>query len=125
MTTTQLRVLREIATLIGRWVLVRFGDYGRVKLIHYMEGRVDVFKARRKRVKSAVRKRFLAGRIRRWNRAIKWLKTEGKKLTKKLVNRMNEELQAQGKKMVGEGERFARRKVRKAKRKARRAVRRK
>jgi hypothetical protein len=120
-------MLVRIAKAIGRWVLVRYLEYGRTKLVHYMEGRIDVFEARFKRARSRARRRWLAFRINRWKLAVKWLKTEGKRLAKKSVERLRKKLEEEGCALVGDLEsfaRFQRGRVRRAQRRAKRKTRR-
>lgn len=116
--------LVAIARAIGRWVIMRLGEYGRTKLVHYMEARIDVFYDRIKRARSKAGRRWLTGRINRWNKAITWLKTKAKALTKKLAELADGYLKDKGYALSAKGERYVARKVRKAKRQAKRQLRR-
>jgi hypothetical protein len=119
-----LRGIVAIARAIGRWVIMRLGEYGRVKLVHYMEGRIDVFQDRLERARSNRRRRWLTGRINRWLKAIAWLRSHAKKLTKKLAKLADGYLKDKGYELSARGEKYSAKAVRKAKRKARRALRR-
>lgn len=65
--------LISIARRIGRWILERLLVRGALRLAHYMEERVVVFRARLARAKTDRRRVWLRGRIRRWTAAAKWL----------------------------------------------------
>jgi hypothetical protein len=114
-------MLIRIAKAIGRWILVRYLEYGRTKLVHYMEGRIDVFRARLRRARSKVRKAWLSGRINRWMQAVRWLRTEGKRLAKRAVEKLKQKLEDDKCALVGEVESFSRFQRARARRVARRA----
>lgn len=121
------KTLLHYARQLGRWLLVRYLDYGRQKLVHYMEGRVDVFRARLERARSDRRKRWLRGRIRRWTKVTLWLQNEGARLTQKLVREMAEQFRAAGGPEVAPLETFAgwtKAQVRRGKRRTERAAKR-
>ena len=66
--------LLELARNIGRWVVKKIARRAVLWLVHYMQGRVEVFMERHRRARSERRKRWLKGRISRWLRAIDWLR---------------------------------------------------
>lgn len=68
--------LRRVLLNIGRWLLGALAEEGTSGLRSYMRQRVRVFERRKKRARAKLRREWLAGRIGRWKRAIKWL--EGK-----------------------------------------------
>lgn len=68
--------LLRIARAIGRWILEHAARYGGLALMHYMQGRVDVFKRRRAKATTDRRREWLTGRISRWNAGIRWLKSK-------------------------------------------------
>ncbi len=70
---------------VGRWILKRLSSKGVMKLIGYMDGKIDEFIERRKRARAPRRKRWLAGRIKRWSAALKWLEANAARLTGKAV----------------------------------------
>ena len=74
-----LKDLKKLIIAIGRWILRRIVQRGRVALINYMEGKVDDFERRLAKAKTPRRKKWLRGRIRRWNAVIAWLKKFGEK----------------------------------------------
>lgn len=65
--------LISLARRIGKWILQRVIQRGAVRLGHYMLERVDVFRRRLKTAKTDRRKRWLRGRIKRWERGGSWL----------------------------------------------------
>lgn len=59
---------------IGRWILGRVVRTGALALGYYMRERANgVFQRRLERAKTARRKRFLRGKIKRWRTAGTWL----------------------------------------------------
>ena len=79
--------MKRILIAIGRWVLEEIVDVGLQALIHYMRARVKVFRWRlRNRARAAWRKRWLEGRIERWNRAIRWLTRNAKRFTTRALD---------------------------------------
>jgi hypothetical protein len=62
-----------IARRIGRWILERLLKVAGRRLGFYMLERTEVFAERLKRAKTERRKRWLRGRIKRWEKAGAWL----------------------------------------------------
>lgn len=71
--------LKKLIGEIGRWILQRIIKHGRVALIHYMEGKVGDFARRLAKAKTPRRRRWLRGRIKRWNAVTAWLTKHGEK----------------------------------------------
>lgn len=65
---------RKLLKQIGRWLIRVMARRGLRNLLGYMACRVDVYEARLGRARTKRRKRWLTGRIRRWNAAMAWLK---------------------------------------------------
>lgn len=70
------KMLLDIAVRIGKWLIRRLGKWLRQRVIGYMLGKVDDFKRRLARAKTARRKRWLRGRIDRWTRAVRWIERQ-------------------------------------------------
>lgn len=80
--------LIQIAIEIGRWAVEKLAHRTAQWLIHYMEGRVEVFETRMARARrrgNVRREAWLAGRISRWERAIRWLRNHIAALGKSAV----------------------------------------
>lgn len=91
MTTQALTMgILKILKAIGRWVLDDLVSYGVDALIGYMRVRIGVFGKRRARAKRDRRKRWLAGRIKRWTTAMRWLEKRRDALTRKTVRLVRE-----------------------------------
>ena len=80
---------RKILLAIGRWLVSKVRKFGAQKLAAYMELRVDVFEERLGRARRNRRKKWLRGRIRRWNAAIAWLRSNARKLNKKVADEID------------------------------------
>jgi len=83
-----LKGLLEIARAIGRWAIEKLAYRTAQWLIHYMEGRVEVFLERRRRAMrrgNDSRVEWLDGRIKRWGAAIRWLRSHVQSLAKASV----------------------------------------
>lgn len=65
--------LIAIAIKIGRWVLERVLKRGAVRLGHYLLERAEALRQKLKRAKTARKKRWLRGKIKRRERAGGWL----------------------------------------------------
>lgn len=65
--------MARILRAIGRWIIRRVRRNGAQRIAWYMAERVEVFRGRLKRARSSRRKRWLRGRIRRWQHAYRWL----------------------------------------------------
>jgi len=85
------RGLIRIARAIGRWILRRIIARGVDRLIGYMDGKIDDFRRRRARVKAERRHVWLAGRIRRWTTALRWLERRRAEIGEKLVRLVDDE----------------------------------
>lgn len=79
------KVLIRIALRIGRWVLEHAARKGLARLIGYMDGKADDFERRLARAKTARRKRWLRGRIKRWRDAVNWLIANAPELGAKVL----------------------------------------
>lgn len=77
--------LIRFARAIGRWLLRFILRHGGSRLIGYMLGKVDDFKRRLGRAKTARRRTWLRGRIRRWQRAVTWLQSRWQQLVTDMV----------------------------------------
>ena len=82
--------LRGFLLKIGQWLMQFLWSRGRTKLIGYMEGRVDVFLRRIRRLKRrnnppAWRIRWLNSRVMRWRAAIRWLASKAADAIKEKV----------------------------------------
>ena len=66
--------LLNLARRIGSWILRHLAAHGIDMLLGYMNGKICDFRRRLARAKTDRRKTWLAGRIRRWSRAMLWLK---------------------------------------------------
>lgn len=77
--------LIEIARSIGRWVVEKLSYRAAQWVIHYMEGRVEVFQQRFARARTKHRQSWLRGRISRWMAAIVWLRSHVAALSKAAV----------------------------------------
>lgn len=66
--------LLRIARAIGRWVLEHLVHRGVVMLLGYMTGKIDDFRRRLGRARNPSVARWLRGRIRRWQRAVRVLR---------------------------------------------------
>ena len=71
--TTIATELIGIARRIGRWILERLLKVAGRRLGFYMLERTEVFARRLKRAKTERRKRWLRGRIKRWEKAGEFL----------------------------------------------------
>lgn len=72
--TTLAAALVDIAIRIGRWLLQRLARWAISHVIGYMRGKIEDFKRRRANPKIADwRREFLAGRIQRWTKAVRWI----------------------------------------------------
>ncbi|HWB76606.1 MAG TPA: hypothetical protein VG755_16690 [Nannocystaceae bacterium] len=98
--------LVDVALRIGRWLVRRLSARGALWLQHYMEGKVEDFERRLARARTERRKRWLKGRISRWNRAIAWLKANAKKVTDTVIDAVDRELTDRGIAMVAPEERL-------------------
>lgn len=104
--TTIVKGLIRCARAIGRWLLRRIIARGIDLVIGYMDGKIEDFKRRRKRKRTDAGKRWLAGRIRRWTRALRWLSDKRQQITRRIVETVDRE--AGGRLAdVADGERFA------------------
>ena len=65
--------LINIARRIGRWILRKLLEIGGDWLCGYMAGKIGDMRRRLARAKTERRKRWLRGRIRRWDKALGWL----------------------------------------------------
>ena len=77
---------------IGRWVLRRIIKNGRLWIIHYMQGKVEDFARRLTRARTARRKRWLKGRIQRWNKVIAWMLKVGEEFGIRDFKALDEQL---------------------------------
>jgi hypothetical protein len=100
--------LISIARKLGRWILRRIIARGLDLTIGYLDGKIDDFGRRRARAKTARRKRWLAGRIRRWRAALSWLRDRRRWIRRRIVEEIDRELGSQLA-MVVPGERYTRR----------------
>jgi hypothetical protein len=75
-----------------------------------MDGKIDDFKRRRGRARSDRRRKWLAGRIRRWTRALRWLTDKRRQISRRLVE-LADRTAGQRLAEVAGGERFARQRV--------------
>ena len=73
MTTAITGALIRLARRIGRWILEHLAERGIVMLRGYMGGKIGDFRRRLAKTKTNRRRLWLAGRINRWSRALRWL----------------------------------------------------
>jgi hypothetical protein len=71
--TTLVKGLLDIAVRIGKWLVRRLAKWVKVHVVGYMKGKIEDFKRRKARAKTHRRIMWLAGRIARWEKAMRWL----------------------------------------------------
>jgi hypothetical protein len=82
--TTAIRTgLINLARRIGSWILRHLAAHGIDLLLGYMNGKIGDFCRRQARARTARRMTWLAGRIRRWQAAVAWLKAKRDQLIDK------------------------------------------
>lgn len=91
MTTTAKGLIR-IARAIGRWILRRLIRKGIDLVVGYMDGKIDDFQRRKGRARTQRRVRWLAGRIRRWKAALRWLIRQRRSITRRIVELVDREV---------------------------------
>lgn len=84
--------LIRIARALGRWILRQLIRRGIELVLGYMDGKIDDFKRRRARARCEHRRRWLAGRIRRWSAAFRWLDRQRRKITRRIVEAADREV---------------------------------
>lgn len=84
--------LIRYARAIGRWILRRILIRGLDMLLGYLEGKIDDFKRRRGRARRDRRRKWLAGRIRRWSAAYRWLARHHRSITRRVVELVDREV---------------------------------
>lgn len=99
------RGLIRIATALGRWILRRVSRRGIERVLGYMDGKIEDFKRRLRRARADWRIRWLRGRIKRWQLAMRWLERRRRQITKTIVDAVDREM-SKRLAMVAPGERF-------------------
>ena len=74
MRTALLKRLARLLLKVGGWVLKAIARRGRKDLVAYLEVRADLLDARRRRARAALRKEWLALRVRAWRALAKFLR---------------------------------------------------
>lgn len=84
---------RKLILRIGRWMLARLRAVGAQRLARAMEKRARGFQSRRlsaaKRRGDKVAIRFRTNQIRRWLKAVAWLRANAKRLNNKVADALN------------------------------------
>lgn len=83
--TTLVRGLIRIARALGRWILRRLIRRGIDLVLGYLDGKIEDFQRRKGRARSDLRRRWLAGRVRRWRNVFRWLASQRRRITRRLV----------------------------------------
>lgn len=84
--------LIRYARAIGRWILRRIVQRGVDLVLGYLDGKIDDFKRRRGRARRDRRRKWLAGRIRRWSAAYRWLARHRRSITRRVVELVDQEV---------------------------------
>lgn len=92
--------LLNIAKKIGRWVIRRLSERGAIRLLGYMEGKIDDFKRRIARIEKFSKKltkmskrriAWIQFRIRNWSAAVSWISNNNTALKEAAVRKFDKE----------------------------------